>query len=159
MIDISQWPICDILISFYSDGFPLEKTISYANLRTPYLVNDLEFQEILKDRRLVLAALSSIGVPCLQRVILNRAPRTVFSPAVVRVARRVVGNVDSLTTLSNNNRMISRDVLFVDGIEIEKPFVEKPVDAEDHNIYVYFHTSQGGGCRKLFRKVCIIFFF
>lgn len=45
------------------------------------------------------------------------------------------------------------DYLLINGQKLVKPFVEKPFDAEDHNIYIYYNSRDGGGCKKLFRKV------
>ena len=45
------------------------------------------------------------------------------------------------------------DSVLVNGVVFNKPFVEKPVDAEDHNIIIYYPASAGGGSQRLFRKI------
>ena len=52
-----------------------------------------------------------------------------------------------------NELIESDDSIEINGVTIEKPFVEKPVNADDHNVHIYYPSSAGGGCKKLFRKI------
>ncbi|XP_038045687.1 inositol hexakisphosphate and diphosphoinositol-pentakisphosphate kinase 2-like isoform X2 [Patiria miniata] len=127
---VEQWPICDCLVSFFSQGFPLEKAIEYAKLRKPLVINDLEAQYNLLDRRKVYKILYEQGIA---------VPRfTVFD-----------SDNDSPENVINE----TDDQIEVCGQVFQKPFVEKPVSAEDHNIYIYYPSSAGGGSQRLFRKI------
>ena len=60
----------------------------------------------------------------------------------------------SLSGCSDQPQVVETDdLLEINGISFHKPFVEKPIDAENHNIYIYFPSDYGGGSQRLFRKV------
>lgn len=69
---VEDWPICDCLISFHSKGFPLEKAIQYAQLRKPYVINNLHMQIDIQDRRKVYSILESVGIEIPRYAVLDR---------------------------------------------------------------------------------------
>ncbi|KAF2724500.1 hypothetical protein K431DRAFT_281932 [Polychaeton citri CBS 116435] len=161
--NVENWPVCDFLISFFSDGFPLEKAIAYAKLRKPFCVNDLPMQTVLWDRRMCLKILDKLRVPTPDRLEVNRdgGPVLLSTDIAKRLYEltglRLHGSNDGRGGGDEEPRDLHMededDTLVVDGKKLSKPFVEKPVSGEDHNIYIYYPRSQGGGGRRLFRKV------
>jgi hypothetical protein len=161
--NVENWPVCDFLISFFSDGFPLEKAIAYAKLRKPFCVNDLPMQTILWDRRMCLGILDKLGVPTPPRLEVNRdgGPVALTSDIAQRMQQLtgviLIGSDDGrgggLPAPEDVHMEDDNDTLVVDGKKLRKPFVEKPTSGEDHNINIYYPSSQGGGGRRLFRKV------
>ena len=158
---VENWPLCDYLISFFSDGFPLDKAIAYAQLRKPFCVNDLPMQKVLWDRRFCVRLLDHLGVPTPTRLEVNRdGGARLDSDSLAEHVQRVSGLKlpgPNAAPLENNQKVEladDADTLIVDGVALRKPFVEKPVSGEDHNIRIYFPKSKdGGGGRKLFRKI------
>ena len=157
-----DWPVCDYLIAFFSEGFPLQKAIEYTRLRKPFSVNDLPMQMVLWDRRLCLHILDRFEVSTPPRIELTRdgGPRlhsTEMARHVYdRTGLRLPGPSDGTgggALSSQSVRMLDRDTLCVDGKTLQKPFVEKPVSGEDHNIRIYYSSDVGGGGRRLFRKI------
>ncbi|KAL1311320.1 hypothetical protein AAFC00_001498 [Neodothiora populina] len=160
--DVENWPICDFLISFFSDGFPLDKAIAYAKLRKPFCVNDLPMQTILWDRRICLMILDKLNVPTPERLEVNRdgGPKVKTSDIAQRVLEKtglIVHVMDEEVPEPIQEPVVELlddgDTISVNGKKLTKPFVEKPTDGEDHNIHIYYPKNQGGGGRRLFRKV------
>ncbi|ORZ14442.1 histidine phosphatase superfamily-domain-containing protein [Lobosporangium transversale] len=143
---------CDFFISFFSKGFPLHKAIEYVKLRTPFCVNEVDLQTLLWDRRLVLEVLEQIGVPTPKRLTMSRDGGPMLEDRVRQKLKLRGVNLLERRPIPEFN-MIDQDTIQIGDQIITKPFVEKPVSGEDHNIHIYYHSSTGGGARRLFRKV------
>lgn len=118
-------------------------------------------QQVLWDRRLCLRILDQMKVPTPKRLEVDRDGGPRFAtPALAKHVHEMSGlklqgppdgtgggipKPKSVSTAEDGN------VLIVDGKTFRKPFVEKPVNGEDHNVHIYFAGNEGG--RKLFRKV------
>ncbi|KAK1998520.1 hypothetical protein LX36DRAFT_656507 [Colletotrichum falcatum] len=117
-------------------------------------------QKILWDRRLCLNILDRIGVPTPSRIEVNRdgGPK-ILTPDTAKHIKDITGIALDPEELGYNRLprkvelLDDGDILSVDGTLLKKPFVEKPVSGEDHNIIIYFPKSTGGGARRLFRKI------
>ena len=120
-------------------------------------------QRILWDRRLCLKILDQMQIPTPNRVEVNRdgGPK-VESQEVAQHLKSLSGVVlegpdDGIgggAAITKHVELIDDgDTLVVDGKHFKKPFVEKPVSGEDHNVIIYFSKSQEGGARRLFRKI------
>uniref|UniRef100_A0A673AWQ3 Inositol hexakisphosphate and diphosphoinositol-pentakisphosphate kinase n=1 Tax=Sphaeramia orbicularis TaxID=375764 RepID=A0A673AWQ3_9TELE len=110
---------------------PVEKWPLCTGLVNPLLINDLNMQYYIQDRREVYRILLEEGIDLPRYAVLNRDP----------------DNPEEC------NLVECEDHVEVNGEVFPKPFVEKPVCAEDHNVYIYYPTSAGGGSQRLFRKV------
>ncbi|CAI4221685.1 unnamed protein product [Auanema sp. JU1783] len=128
---VERWPLCDCLISFHSTDFPLHKAIKYVELRKPHVINDLKRQYDLLDRRKVFRTLAKEGIEHPRHGVLMRADSNEPDGELIEHS----------------------DHIEVNGMVFNKPFVEKPISAEDHNVYIYYPSSAGGGSQRLFRKI------
>ena len=59
---IENWPVVECLIAFHSGHFPTDKALKYVDLRKPFMINDLEMEATLKDRRKVYSLLQANGI-------------------------------------------------------------------------------------------------
>jgi inositol-hexakisphosphate/diphosphoinositol-pentakisphosphate 1-kinase len=132
---VEEWPLVDCLLSWYCAGFPLLKAEAYVKLRSPFCINDLSAEHILRSRVRFYEVLKAHGIPTPVHVIVDRDGPS--PPTVIEM----------------------EDSIEVNGVKLVKPFVEKPFDAENHDIHIYYPRRLGGGSKRLFRKVncCLCF--
>eukprot|EP00939_MAST-03C_sp_MAST-3C-sp1_P004136 g4136.t1 len=130
-VPVSEWPPCDVLICKRSSEMSMSKVLRFIERYKPLLINDVFTQsQCLADRRRVYETLQSAGIPVPNYVVMDRD-----------------GPESSWSKLEE-----FEDFIVVDDVRVDKPFVEKPVSGDDHNIYIYYPSASGGGSKRMFRK-------
>ena len=108
-------------------------------------------QALLWDRRLVGAVLDHLNVPTPRRLEVSRDGGPKVDEDLQCLVEEKLGlKIGGLLVCPEVRLREDGNAIIVDDQVMEKPFVEKPVSGEDHNVYIYF---RGGGGRRLFRKV------
>eukprot|EP00931_Biecheleriopsis_adriatica_P055075 TRINITY_DN32488_c0_g1_i1.p1 TRINITY_DN32488_c0_g1~~TRINITY_DN32488_c0_g1_i1.p1 ORF type:complete len:1064 (+),score=195.58 TRINITY_DN32488_c0_g1_i1:201-3392(+) len=120
---------CHAILVLWSQYFvgPLEARLweitEQAARAGALVLNNARMLSQMQDRRWLLNKLREHGLP---------------TPTYVESSRD--GPASSTPDLEEHD-----DYIIVSGSRINKPFVEKPVDRRDREIYVYFPKSSGGG--------------
>lgn len=119
-------------------------------------------QSLLWDRRIVLAILDAIGVPTPPRLVVSRDGGVQVDPEAARAFQNINHGmnlqciIEKYTTNTEHVQVSKEGTVQVGNVVLKKPFLEKPVNSEDHNINIYLNNEQGGGGRHLFRKVRLL---
>ena len=83
---------------------------------------------------------------------LNLSKNSSGSNSVRNNSASNVDNFDEIKKEENEELMEFDDHIEYKGKKLYKPFVEKPFNGDDHNIYIYYPPNLGGGHKRLFRK-------
>ncbi|KAF7729847.1 hypothetical protein EC973_003581 [Apophysomyces ossiformis] len=114
-------------------------------------------QSLLWDRRVVLSILDAIDVPTPPRLMVSRDGGARVDPNAAKAFKDCTGmdidRVIAKCAANTNCVRITSHGIEVDGKFLPKTFIEKPTDGENHNINIYYSDEQGGGGRRLFRKI------
>ena len=141
--EVREWRKVHALICFFSKGFPLWKAEKYADMHKVYLINNIKNQRLLWDRTKIYSLLRDYKIPLADCTFVRRFKENLHEQKTKR-AKEKLRPVD-LKEFDNHILHGSKKIL--------KPFVEKPFDAENHNIRIYYPMKEGGGCKHLFRKI------
>ena len=127
-------------------------------------INDLENEEnskILDMKRIINKNTNNISNSINSKEKeTNKIIKTQSNPEKISLELTKFKNSDdpkikrrkSLPISAENDLFEFDDHIEYHGKKLYKPFVEKPLNGDDHDIYIYYPPNVGGGHKRLFRK-------
>lgn len=175
-IAITEWPLVDVFFSWEStdEQYNASKPLAYTQRNKIPAINNIRLQQLLRDRRHVNMLLDLAGIRTPEQMYYNRQDATLSKELVNEIIQQVQSN--TTLPLKFRNEILQKTraelqmcdtkgncksnelcntpeecaVLRIGSRTLKKPFVEKPVDADDHSIRIY---HEDGSCTELQRKV------
>ena len=154
--NIEDWPIIDVFLCFFSEGFPISKAEAYVELRKPYLINDVKQQKYLWDRQTIYKKLKKYKIPVAEHLFADYTP---YKDPNKQTDKTQSGKYYKKPLQKEEEKKKSDIVkefdnyITINGKTLTKPIVEKPRNSENHDIRVYYPMKEGGGTKYLFRKI------
>ena len=71
---------------------------------------------------------------------------------IIKITKNLNENSKEPKILNEYDLIECDDYIEYKGKKLYKPFVEKPLNGDDHDIYIYYPPNLGGGHKRLFRK-------
>jgi len=127
-MEVKNWPLVDVLLTFYSMDFPLILAKEYIDLNRPIELNHTSGLEKLRRLDTIYSTLADHDIPIPKYVVCDRSDGK----------KPVVEEFD--------------DHVIINGQKISKPFEERHLDARIHDYTIYFPMSVGGGSQYVFHK-------
>lgn len=106
---IDGWFKVDVLLAFYSNGFPLDKVIAYVKLVKPDCINELDSQKILWERTQVNEKLRAAGIPTAQSYTVIRGEGKPMSQTEIEHHYKASKNI-GVTYLQKARQIKDKDI-------------------------------------------------
>eukprot|EP00397_Hematodinium_sp_SG-2012_P005122 GEMP01005140.1.p1 GENE.GEMP01005140.1~~GEMP01005140.1.p1 ORF type:complete len:935 (-),score=149.39 GEMP01005140.1:920-3724(-) len=131
----TAFPSCIAIWTLYSPDLPLTKVSMYVERCQCLELNSIEGLQSLRDRRTMFRVLVANGIPV---------------PFHIECNRDESGGDGEGPTVEEFD-----DYIVIGNEKITKPFLEKPADADNHEVYIYYPRSAGGGKTRLDKNMAV----
>ncbi|KAI5172680.1 inositol-hexakisphosphate/diphosphoinositol-pentakisphosphate 1-kinase [Nematocida sp. LUAm3] len=164
---VENWPYVDVIISFFSNGIDFLKIQKYVENKHPLEINNIKKQFLLLDRRCILSILDKENISTAPRILYNiedQSIPSIYAPTgclqpfnaigkYIYEELKEIGICPYLLFKKTEERCTEGTRLRIGNASINRPYVEKPIYSENHNINIYY----GEGCSERSNGVCRLF--
>ena len=166
MLEEENIPIPSHIIIDRGDEINNEKENNSRDLNTSYEKEEkvktykMEINELIKNENKMNNVRKKMSVQNIEKEVIKMENE---KKEKINKKLGMNNNITDNINIQNKNNSIEKsgendellefdDHIKYKGKKLYKPYVEKPFNGDDHDIYIYYPTNLGGGQKRLFRK-------